>query len=247
MPKRTNDAISRSDRVLLASLAIILATASAAVGASLAYRPSTDKVAAVAAKALEVMHFKAPPAGQTWKRDNLAEELDHKGEPFCEAGCYRCLLSYYNQPDHTLVDRKDKAAGGLLLDMLCRLTEARTNQGTQGRGPEEHDAQLARTAGSTLEQAWLDHVCEHGLRKPDRGQHTIPGASACADFFYDDLNLVVFVDGPHHETDTQQAQDAAIDRRLDELGYLVVRFPKNTGGWSAIFKNNADLFGPGKA
>jgi very-short-patch-repair endonuclease len=205
-----------------------------------------DALAAVAAKALEVMHFKPPPAGQAWKRDQLVEELDHNGEPYCEAGCYRCLLSYYNQPDHTLIDRKDKAAGGLLLDILCRLTQARTNQGTQGRAPKEHDAQLARTAGSTLERAWLDQVAEHGYRKPDRGQHIIPGTDACADFFYDDLNLAVFIDGPHHETETQREQDAAIDRKLDELGVLVVRFPKDTARWEAIFKNNADLFGPGK-
>jgi very-short-patch-repair endonuclease len=205
-----------------------------------------DALAAVAAKALEVMHFKAPPAGQMWTRDSLVEELDHNGEPYCEAGCYRCLLSYYNQPDHTLIDRKDKAAGGLLLDMLCRLTQARTNQGTQGRAPQEHDAQLARTAGSTLEQAWLDHVSEHGYRKPDRGQHTIAGASACADFFYDDLNLAVFIDGPHHEADTQRAQDAVIDRKLDELGYLVVRFPKEQSSWPGIFATNADLFGAGR-
>jgi spore germination cell wall hydrolase CwlJ-like protein len=45
MSKKTNDAISRSDRVLVAALAIILATASAAIGASLTYRPSTDNVA----------------------------------------------------------------------------------------------------------------------------------------------------------------------------------------------------------
>jgi spore germination cell wall hydrolase CwlJ-like protein len=44
MSKKTNDAISRSDRVLVAALAIILATASAAIGASLTYHPSTDKV-----------------------------------------------------------------------------------------------------------------------------------------------------------------------------------------------------------
>jgi Lhr-like helicase/very-short-patch-repair endonuclease len=206
-----------------------------------------DALAAVAAKALEVLHFLPQPAGQPWVRKTLVEELDHDGKPLCEAGCYRCLLSYYNQPDHTLIDRKDKDAGGLLLDILCRLTAARAHQGTQGRGPQEHDAELARTAGSTLEQAWLDHVNEHGYRKPDRGQHTVSGANACADFFYDDLNLAVFIDGPHHETDTQRAADAAIDRALDELGYLVVRFPKEQARWPDIFKNNADLFGPGKA
>ncbi len=45
MSQNTNDAISRSDRVLVAAMGIILATASAAIGASLTNHPSTDKVA----------------------------------------------------------------------------------------------------------------------------------------------------------------------------------------------------------
>ena len=45
MSPKTNDAISRSDRVLVAALAIILATASAAIGASLTYHPSEKPVA----------------------------------------------------------------------------------------------------------------------------------------------------------------------------------------------------------
>ena len=48
MSKKTHDAISRSDRVLVAAMAIILATASAAIGASMTYRPSTDKSVAPA-------------------------------------------------------------------------------------------------------------------------------------------------------------------------------------------------------
>ena len=44
MTKKTNDAISRSDRVLVAALAIILATASAAIGASLTYHPSYGRM-----------------------------------------------------------------------------------------------------------------------------------------------------------------------------------------------------------
>lgn len=53
MPKKTHDAISRSDRVLVAAMAIILATASAAVGASMTYRPSTDKPVAPVVQAVE--------------------------------------------------------------------------------------------------------------------------------------------------------------------------------------------------
>ncbi len=46
MSKKTNDAISRSDRVLVIAMSIILATASAAIGASLTYHPHTDNVVA---------------------------------------------------------------------------------------------------------------------------------------------------------------------------------------------------------
>jgi spore germination cell wall hydrolase CwlJ-like protein len=42
MSKKTSDALSRSDTVLIAALAIILATASAAIGSAMTYRPSTD-------------------------------------------------------------------------------------------------------------------------------------------------------------------------------------------------------------
>lgn len=51
MPDRTKNAIARSDRVLVGALAIVLATASAAVGASLVYHPRTENVVAKAAPA----------------------------------------------------------------------------------------------------------------------------------------------------------------------------------------------------
>lgn len=44
---KSRDAISRSDRVLVGALAIVLATASAAVGASMSARPHTDQIRVV--------------------------------------------------------------------------------------------------------------------------------------------------------------------------------------------------------
>jgi spore germination cell wall hydrolase CwlJ-like protein len=55
--KKTNDAISRSDRVLIAALAIILATASAAVGASL-----TNHAVATARAVVDIKPVIARPA-----------------------------------------------------------------------------------------------------------------------------------------------------------------------------------------
>jgi spore germination cell wall hydrolase CwlJ-like protein len=71
MSQKTNDAISRSDRVLVAAMAIILATASAAIGASLTYHPSTDKVAVLKPA---VQLAEAPkPAADTVMTQLLAE------------------------------------------------------------------------------------------------------------------------------------------------------------------------------
>jgi len=70
MSQKTNDAISRSDRVLVAAMAIILATASAAIGASLTYHPSTDKVVAIkpAVQAVEVATLRLQPAPRSPRR-----------------------------------------------------------------------------------------------------------------------------------------------------------------------------------
>ena len=51
MSMKSNDALSRSDSVLFVALAIVLATASAALGASLTYRPRTDKAVVQVVKA----------------------------------------------------------------------------------------------------------------------------------------------------------------------------------------------------
>jgi spore germination cell wall hydrolase CwlJ-like protein len=51
MSHKTTDAISRSDRVFVVAMGIILATASAAIGASWGHRPSTDDAQKVAVAA----------------------------------------------------------------------------------------------------------------------------------------------------------------------------------------------------
>ena len=52
-----------------------------------------------------------------------------KGKPLeeeddsCVSGCYRCLLSYYNQMDHELINRRDDE----LTSFLRNLAESRAN------------------------------------------------------------------------------------------------------------------------
>ena len=62
MSQKTNDAISRSDRVLVAAMAIIIATASAAIGASLTYHPFADRPVAAPVRTVQAVDIAKPAA-----------------------------------------------------------------------------------------------------------------------------------------------------------------------------------------
>lgn len=68
----------------------------------------------IASTALSLMHFEnveeAIAAGD-------AALLKEKEDGSCVRGCYRCLLSYFNQPDHELIDRSSPEVGQFLIDL----------------------------------------------------------------------------------------------------------------------------------
>lgn len=68
----------------------------------------------VAREALTLMHFeKVDEAIATGDARLL---VSHEGES-CVRGCYRCLLSYFNQPDHELIDRTSDEAKQMLVNL----------------------------------------------------------------------------------------------------------------------------------
>ena len=94
----------------------ILAYEATEGGAGVLNRLISDKLAMarVSRKALELMHFANVNAAiSAANPDILADAEDAP----CVRGCYRCLLSYYNQPDHELIDRTDLDAKSLLVSM----------------------------------------------------------------------------------------------------------------------------------
>ena len=75
------------------------------------------------ASALERMHFHRV-------NGTIAE-----AEDACKAGCYRCLLSYYNQPDHELIERRDQTVLALLDGLSgCEARDPRS-EGGSGEDP----------------------------------------------------------------------------------------------------------------
>ncbi len=83
----------------------------------------SDGLARVARAALDLMHFESDSINAAAAAGDPALLSDREGAQ-CVKGCYRCLLSYYNQPDHELIDRRDENAFRLLLRMARSAVEA---------------------------------------------------------------------------------------------------------------------------
>lgn len=101
----------------------------------------------VARQALTLMHFdrvdEAIAAGD-------AKLLVNDEGQACVRGCYRCLLSYFNQPDHELIDRTCDEAKQMLVDL------------TRGKV-----VVVTAPSGSIEERGWVGVFKDAGLPRPD--------------------------------------------------------------------------------
>lgn len=208
-------------------------------GAGVLTRLATDVAAwrKVALTALELMHWKQEDESKPWHTLPLKQWVN--ADESCEAGCYRCILSYYNQPDHENIDRKDSLA----LEWLAKLTGLDLNVGAGGKPAAEQKARLKRASGSSLEHAWLEALNTYQLRQPDSAQPLLEAYGVRPDFAYRESRALIFVDGPHHDTPERSMIDQQQTQDLEDAGFLVIRFPKETQRWPAIFTQHPDVFG----
>ena len=183
------------------------------------------------------MHWERPDDSLAWSQvpHNQWQDTDKN----CEAGCYRCILSYFNQPDHDNIDRRDRDA----LEWLAQLTELKLKTGSGGQEYDEQVARLKRASGSSLEQAWLDTLVQYNLRHPDVAQPYLETFNIRPDFGYRESRALIFVDGPHHESADRRMVDKQQTRDLEDAGFVVLRFTKDTSSWPALFNRHPDIFG----
>jgi hypothetical protein len=78
-----------------------------------------DRLAEVARKALSIMHFEVTDAASL-PADGIG--LLDVPDTACVAACYRCLMSYFNQPDHERLDRRDADAKTILVRLAHAVT-----------------------------------------------------------------------------------------------------------------------------
>jgi hypothetical protein len=175
----------------------------------------------IAQAALSIMHFdlsKGLPKEPTAFAD--------RPDTACVAACYRCLMSYFNQPDHEALDRRNSKAKEILL----RLATARTSGLMEDDEPTATPAgEVGRTATSPaagtspLLQRWMTEASARGLPKPDVQPITEDGAT---------IHLVW---RDYFVAATVEPIDTAVMRRLTDQGFQLHHFA-DPATWPPTFE-----------
>lgn len=184
-------------------------------------------LADVARKALEICHYST---------DGTDQRRAPRAKEDCEAACYDCLMSYYNQREHHLLDRT------LIRDELLQLTHAITEESPTLKTRDLHLAQLLSKAESELERRWLRYLDKHGYRLPSHAQVLIESAQSRPDFVYYDEQVVIYIDGPVHDFSDRHKRDSTQTDQLEDIGYTVIRFAHDEE-WENILSRYPNIFG----
>jgi Lhr-like helicase len=179
-----------------------------------------DRLAEVAREALSILHFNVS-AGLPDSPGQLKDTPDTS----CVAACYRCLMSYYNQPDHELLDRRDEQARGLLLRFArARLTslDGPLSQSGRFRALGKADGLLGR---------WLEYARGRDLPAPDSEALVMDGR---------DIPLVWrahYVAAPFDEL------DAGPRATLENKGFEILTLGRDESAWPISTAALAKLLG----
>lgn len=188
-------------------------------GAGVLTRIATEAetLAEVARTALRIMHFEVGDG--TLTVEGLSQKQNQR---VCEAGCYQCLLSYFNQPDHERINRLNTAVQTLLVNLA--------NANVRSTRAVNH----AEAASNAL-QDWLTALQSGGFQQPDKIDVPLDGGKAIAAAQYRATRTLIFLQEP--STDIQQY--------IQDRGFRFIVFA-HPNQWAAIFAANPDVFGSGK-
>lgn len=180
-----------------------------------------NDLARVARKALDVLHFDVPEEGE------LPSNLQDKPDTMCVAACYRCLLSYYNQPEHEHIHRRDKTT----VDILLRLARSTVRE-LPGQTRRRSSRPAPPNDASPFER-WNEMAKAHKI--PAQDEKPFVHADVRAPLIWRKyLLLVVFEADP--------PLPAAAREMLDILGFSVLVFGTDEATWADGFGTLEKVF-----
>ncbi|MDO9530028.1 MAG: DEAD/DEAH box helicase [Syntrophales bacterium] len=187
-----------------------------------------EAFAYVAKDAMEICHFD-PVTGQDMGRAPRSNED-------CEAACYDCLMTYSNQRDHRLLDRKS------IRDLLLDYSKSKVVVSPTELPRAEHLKRLMNQAGSSLEKKWLSFLDERDLNLPSKAQVFFEECKSRPDYFYANDLAVIYIDGPIHDYPDRAKRDDQQTDCFEDLGYTVIRFG-HKDDWEIIIEKFPHVFG----
>ncbi len=182
----------------------------------------------VADRALQLCHFD-PRTGEDHHRALNAKED-------CEAACYDCLMSYYNQADHQFLNRY------IIKELLLKYSKSETQSSPLSITREKQFKDLMNLCQSKLEQEWLSFIEKGNYRLPSQAQRLIENCHTRPDFFYEQEHAAVYIDGPHHLYENRSSRDQMQQECMEDMGYTVIRFPEKEN-WEEIIQKYPLIFG----
>ena len=195
-------------------------------GAGVLTRLASDpaSIAQVAHNALRLLHYRAPQDG-VWYIDALPslEQTDELGNHVCEAGCYRCLLSYYNQPDHEHINRRNPEVLKLLVALANAQVRLRDESPANGIETEVLSGELS---------SWLTVLKQARFKEPDALNVLVNQGAVTAAALYKAARVLVFLEPVG--TDTSNI--------LQDKGWQLLDF-SDPARWQEQFAIHADVFG----
>ena len=176
-----------------------------------------NSLSTVARTALQIMHL---AAGEDALPDSTAGLADQGTA--CVAACYRCLMSYYNQPDHDNLDRRNEDARALLLRLARADTVVRVEQPSHA----SHSA----NGEDSRDGRWVAEAARRGIPAPD------PKPLVAGD------RSVRCVWRRHYVAAVIDKTDRPALQAMEDLGFEVIQFD-DPAGWNATFARLASALG----
>ncbi|HXF43637.1 MAG TPA: Zn-binding domain-containing protein, partial [Pyrinomonadaceae bacterium] len=190
---------------------------------------------------LESLMYEVNAIGLVAKEALLRCHFNEKGEdlyPHCEVACYECLLSFTNQTNAMLINRRK------ISEFLLSLTNGKAQVRTGGRSYKEQIAWLRERVdkNSELEIKFLKALESLGAHLPDRAQQKIANPNCVADFYYERNKVCIFCDGTVHDSPGQKERDKTIRDELMKKGYrvVVIRYDAKC---EELIRERKDIFG----